>query len=67
MKKERRASGVKFSKPAKVPTPLEQRREFRETVQRPLGMRLGGQAVPRSEKQIKKVREAWGIDGGDAA
>lgn len=61
VKKDRRASGVKFTKAAKVPTPLEDRSEFREAVQKPFGLRECGKWVPRSEKQLKRTREAWGI------
>lgn len=66
VKKDRRASGVKFSKAPKVPTPLEDRKEFRTMVRQPRGLRQAGQMVPRSEKQLEKARKAWGISqGGD--
>ncbi len=62
VKKDRRRSGVKFSKPTKVPTPLEQRREFRENVAGAIGTRDPQRIRPRSEKQLRKMRSAWGLE-----
>ncbi|UOR02010.1 hypothetical protein MUN77_01370 [Leucobacter allii] len=61
IKKDRRKSGVKFTKAPKVSTPLEDRHEFREAVTKPRGLRDGGKEVPRSQKQLRRVREAWGV------
>lgn len=64
VKKDRRASGVKFTKPAKTPTPLLERHEFRTLVLIPFGLRDGGEMGPRSEKELMKVRKKWGINNG---
>ncbi|MBC9954910.1 hypothetical protein ICM05_09695 [Leucobacter sp. cx-42] len=61
VKKARRASGIKFTKPTKVGTPLAERHEFRETVIKPDGLRGARGKVARSEKKLKRVREAWGV------
>ena len=61
VKKQRRESGVKFTKAPKIPTPIEQRHEMRELVVQPKGLLKAGQLVPRSEKQLKKVREKYRI------
>lgn len=69
VKKDRRLSGVPFSKTPKIPTPLERRREFSTTVRQPIGLRNAGQIVARSEKQLANARKAWRLDrteGGDA-
>ena len=62
VKKDRRKSGVKFTKAPKTPTPLEDRREFRETVRQPDGLRNAGAMVPRAEGQLKKARKKWGVE-----
>lgn len=67
VKKDRRASNVRFVKAQKTPTPLEERHEFRETVRKPFGLRDGGQRVPRSASKLKAVREKWGLGESKAA
>ena len=62
VKKDRRKSGVKFTKAPKTPTPLADRHEFRQTVRQPDGLRNAGAKVPRAEGQLKKAREKWGIE-----
>ena len=62
VKKDRRKSGVKFTKAPKTPTRLEDRHEFRETVRQPDGLRNAGAMVPRAEGQLKKARKKWGIE-----
>lgn len=61
VKKQRRRSGVKFTKAPKTPTPLAERREFRPTVLGAIGTRMAGRTVPRAPKQLAKVQKAWGI------
>ncbi len=59
VKKQRHKSGVKFTKAPKVPTPIGERHEMRETVLQPKGLRGAGLMVPRSETQLKKVRKKY--------
>ncbi|MGW9020697.1 hypothetical protein ACWGOE_04335 [Leucobacter chromiiresistens] len=61
IKKQRRQSGVKFSKAQKTPTPLSERREFRGLVRGAIGTKHQDSTVLRSPKKLAKVREAWGL------
>lgn len=61
VKKDRRASGVRFTKPTKEGTPVTERENFRGLVPGLPSTRDAGKMVPRSEKKLTRIRKKWGI------
>jgi hypothetical protein len=57
-RKARKRAGIKFNKPAKVGTPLEDRSYFTEPVPGAMGTKFAGSLRPRSKKKQEAMRKA---------
>lgn len=56
-RKARKRAGIKFEKPAKVPTPVLDRSWFAALVPGATGTKYEGKLRPRSKKSIEKALE----------
>ncbi len=57
-RKARKRAGIKFSKPAKVGTPLEERAYFWAPVMGAPSTKFAGSQMPRSKKKLEQMRKA---------